>query len=95
MSGGTTAGANLSGVVTTTSGAFSLPMDAKRRPGDLLGQNVGSNNIGFNEFGGAAVIGAAGTWTVAPGQMFKITTNQKVNFVAADGDTPVTITRIA
>lgn len=86
---------NLSGTVTTTSGQFSLPMDAYRRPGDLQGQNVGTNNIGFNEFGGTATIGAAGTWTVPPGQTFKITTNQRVNFVAANGDTPVTITRIA
>ncbi len=90
---GTTAGSNLSGVVTTTSGQFFLPEDPYRGPGDLQGQNVGTNNIGFNEFGGAAVIGQAGTWTVLPGNTFKITTNKRVNFVAANGDTPVTITR--
>lgn len=89
-----TAGTNLSGTVTTTSGGFNLAASATRKPGDVQGQNVGANNIGFNEFGGTAVIGAAGTYTVIPGATFSITTNALVNFIAATGNTAVTITGI-
>lgn len=88
------AGTDLSGTVTTTSGGFNLPANAARKPGDVQGQNVGANNIGFNEFGGTAVIGQAGTYTVPPGATFSITTNRLVNFIAATGSTPVTITSV-
>ncbi len=58
----------------------------------LVGQNIGTNNIGFNEFGGTAAIGTAGTYTVAPGISFSISTTNAVNFVASTGSTAVTIT---
>lgn len=93
-SGTATAGTNLSGTVTTTSGVFNLPALATRKPGDVQGQNIGANNIGFNEFGGTAAIGTAGTYTVIPGATFSITTNQLVNFIAATGSTAVTITSV-
>lgn len=93
-SGTATAGTNLSGSVTTSSGVFNIPASATRKPGDVQGQNVGTNNIGFNEFNGTAVIGAAGTYTVIPGATFSITTTNQVNFIAATGATPVTITGV-
>lgn len=89
-----TAGANLSGSVTTTSGDFNLPADATRKPGDVQGQNLGTVNIGFNEFNATAAIGSAGTWTVVPGQTFAITTSNRINFVAASGTAAVTIVKI-
>jgi hypothetical protein len=92
--GNATAGTNLSGTVTTTSGGFNLAASATRKPGDVQGQNIGANNIGFNEFGGTAAIGTAGTYTVVPGATFSITTNQLVNFIAATGNTAVTITGV-
>jgi len=87
-----TAGTNLSGTATTTSGGFSIPANANRKPGDVQGQNISTVNIGFNEFGGAAAIGTAGTYTVAPGATFAITTTNAVAFIAASGTAPVTIT---
>lgn len=84
------AGTDRSGTATTTSGGLSVAANANRT--GLVGQNIGANNIGFNEFGGTAAIGTAGTYTVAPGSSFSISTNRLVNFVAATGNTAVTIT---
>ncbi len=92
--GAATAGANLSGTATTASGAFNIPANAARKPGDVQGQNVGQNTIGFNEFGGTAAIGSAGTYTVPAGATFSITTNQLVNFIASGGNSAVTITSL-
>lgn len=89
-----TAGTDLSGTVTTSSGVFNIPANANRKPGDVQGQNISANTIGFNEFGGAAAIGTAGTYTVAPGATFSITTNRLVNFIAAGGNSAVTITSV-
>jgi|GEM_PF-6367130 len=89
---GPVSGSNLSGTATTTSGGFNIPANANRRPGDLQGQNVATVSIGFNEFNGTAAIGSAGTYTVPAGATFSITTNQQVNFIAASGTAPVTIT---
>lgn len=87
-----TAGVNLSGTVTTTSGGFNLPANANRRPGDVQGQNVGTNPIYINEFGGTAAAATAGSYLVDPKGTFAITTTNVVNFVAPAGNTPVTIT---
>ncbi len=89
-----TSGTNLSGSATTTSGAFNLPANANRRPGDVQGQNVSGVTIGFNEFGGAAVIGAAGTYTVPAGATFSITTSATVNFISSAGTAAVTVTSV-
>lgn len=89
-----TAGTNLSGIATTISGAYNIPADPLRHPGDVQGQNISPVNIGFNEFGGTAVIGSTGTYTVPPGGTFTISTNQQVNFIAASGTAGVTVTGI-
>lgn len=85
-----TAGANRSGTATTTSGGLNVAANAARR--GLVGQNLSTVNIGFNEFGGTAAIGTAGTYTVAPGVGFSISTTGLVNFVAASGTAAVTMT---
>lgn len=84
------AGTDRSGTATTTSGGLSVAANASRQ--GLVGQNVSSVNIGFNEQGGTAAIGTAGTYTIAPGVSFSISTNKQVNFVAASGTAAVTMT---
>jgi len=79
-----------SGSATTTSGGLSVPANANRQA--LLGQNVSSVNIGFNEQGGTAAIGSAGTYTVVPGASFSISSNKLINFVSATGNAAVTMT---
>jgi hypothetical protein len=79
-----------SGTATTTSGGLSVAANASRR--FLVGQNISAVNIGFNEQGGTAVIGTAGTYTVAAGSSFSISTNKLVNFIAASGTAAVTLT---
>lgn len=89
-----TAGVNYSLTATTTSGASGtfLAANAARKPGDVQGQNISSVSIGFNEFGGKAVIGRPGTTTVLPNIPFSITNNTQVNFVAASMPTVSTFT---
>lgn len=79
-----------SGTATTTSGVFNVPANSERK--GLVGQNIGANNIGFNEQGGVAAIGTAGTYTVPPGSSFSVSTNKLVNFIAATGSTAVSMT---
>lgn len=79
-----------SGTATTTSGALKVDANANRR--GLVGQNISTVNIGFNEQGGTAAIGTAGTYTVAPGTGFAISSNKLINFVAASGTAAVTMT---
>ena len=88
--GALTAGTNRSGTATTTSGGLNVASNANRR--SLVGQNIGTVNIGFNEFGGTAAIGTAGTYTVPAGSSFSISTTNQVNFIAASGTAAVTMT---
>lgn len=85
-----TAGTNRSGTATTTSGGLNVAANANRR--SLVGQNISTVNVGFNEFGGAAAIGTAGTYTVPAGSSFSISTTNQVNFIAATGTAAVTMT---
>jgi len=85
-----TPGANRSGTATTTSGALSVGSNAARK--GLIGQNIGTNMIGFNEFGGTAAIGTAGTYSVPPGASFSISTTNTITFVASTADTAVSMT---
>lgn len=79
-----------SGTATTTSGGLSVAANTNRR--GLVGQNISAVNIGFNEQGGTAAIGTAGTYTVAAGSSFAISTNKLINFIAASGTAAVTMT---
>lgn len=88
--GALTAGTNRSGTATTTSGGLTVATNANRR--FLVGQNISAVVIGFNEFNGTAAIGTAGTYTVAAGSSFSISTTNAVNFIAASGTAAVTMT---
>lgn len=88
--GALTAGTNRSGTATTTSGGLNVAANTSRRA--LVGQNISAVNIGFNEFGGTAAIGTAGTYTVPAGSSFSISTTNQVNFIAASGTAAVTMT---
>ena len=84
------AGTDRSGTATTTSGGLSVAANSSRK--GLVGQNISAVNIGFNEQGGTAAIGTAGTYTVPPGATFSVSTNKQVNFIAASGTAAVTMT---
>lgn len=88
--GALTAANNRSGSATTTSGGLTVAANAARR--FLIGQNISAVVIGFNEFNGTAAIGTAGTYTVAAGSSFSISTANAVNFIAASGTAAVTLT---
>jgi hypothetical protein len=85
-----TATTDRSGSATTTSGGLSVAANANRR--FLVGQNISAVNIGFNEQGGTAAIGTAGTYTVPAGQSFAISSNKLINFIAASGTASITMT---
>lgn len=90
QSGNLSAGTDRSGTATTTSGGLNVPANSSRKA--LVGQNISAVNIGFNEFGGTAAIGTAGTYTVPAGSSFSISTRNAVNFIAASGTATVTMT---
>lgn len=79
-----------SGTATTTSGGLNVPANSARK--FLVGQNISAVNIGFNEQGGTAAIGTAGTYTVPAGQSFSISSNKLINFIAASGTAAVSMT---
>lgn len=83
------AGTDRSGTANTSSSNLAVA-NANRRGLEL--QNVGANNLGVNEFGGTAVIGGAGTYTLVPGASMRIRTNRLVTVIAATGATAYTAT---
>lgn len=84
------AGTDKSGTATTTSGGLFVAANPNRA--SLVGQNVGTVNIGFHEHNGTAVIGQPGTYTVPPGSSFSASGLNRVNFIAASGTAAVTMT---
>jgi len=88
--GSLTATTDRSGTATTTSGGLNVAANASRT--FLVGQNIGAVNLGYNEQGGTAAIGTAGTYTVPPGVSFLISTNKLVNFICASSTCAVTLT---
>lgn len=84
-----TDGTNRSGTANTTA-AVLAPANSSRLGLEL--QNIGANNIGVNEIGGAAAIGTAGTYTIAPGGTFRVRTARAISVIAATGATPYTAT---
>lgn len=78
-----------SGTAATSSGQI-IAANPTRRGLDI--QNVGANNIGINEFGGAAVIGGASTYTLTPGSTMRVRTNRAIFAIAATGATAFTAT---
>lgn len=83
------AGTDRSGSATTTSAQLAAANTSRK---GLNVQNIGANNIGINEIGGAAAIGTAGTYTLAPGATMSVRTNRVINVIAATGATAYTAT---
>lgn len=85
------AGTDRSGTAQTTAGGAVLAaLNTSRRGLNI--QNIGANNIGFTENGTDPVIGAAGTYTITPGNSASIRTNRQVKVIAATGATPFSAT---
>lgn len=78
-----------SGSATTSSAPLALA-NVNRAGLDI--QNVGTVDVGVNEFGGPAVIGQSGTWTLPPKGVMKVRTSLQVNIISASGTVPVTAT---
>lgn len=78
------AGTDRSGTANTTASTLAAANPSRK---GLEVQNVGANNIGINEMGGTAAIGAAGTYTVLPNGTFKTRTNRALSVIAATGAT--------
>lgn len=83
------AGTDRSGSAGTSSAQI-IAANASRRGPNI--QNIGANNIGINEFGAAAAIGTAGTYTLVPGASMSIRTNRAIFAIAATGATAFTAT---
>lgn len=83
------AGTDRSGSATTAS---TTPIAANTARRGLNIQNIGANNIGINEFGGTAVIGTAGTYTLIPNAFISVRTNRAISVIAATATTAYTAT---
>jgi hypothetical protein len=83
------AGTDRSGTAGTASGLLA-PANSARRGLNI--QNVSAVNMGVNEFAAAAVIGAAGTYTLAAGAALNVRTNRQINIVAASAGAAYTAT---
>lgn len=83
------AGVDRSGTATTSS---TTPIAANASRRGLNIQNVGSNNIGVNEFGGTAAIGSAGTYTIVPGGSLNVRTAGAISVIAVTSSTAYTAT---
>ena len=84
-----TAANNRSGSAGTTSAQI-IAANLSRRGLEI--QNIGANNIGINEFGGAAAIGTAGTYTLIPGASMRVRTTNAITAIAATAATAFTAT---
>lgn len=84
-----TAGTDRSGTAGTGSTTLAAANTARR---GLEIQNISANNIGINEFGGTAAIGAAGTYTLAAGASMRVRTNRQVNVIASAANSAYTAT---
>lgn len=82
-------GTDRSGTAQLTSGSLAAANPARR---GLNIQNIGANNIGVNEFGGAAAIGTAGTYTIVPGGSLNVRTAGAVTVIAVTAPTAYTST---
>lgn len=80
-----------SGTITTanTSQTLAAANPARRYLGI---QNVSTGPLGVNEMGGAAVIGNAGTYTVAAGGSLSVRTNRLITIIGATAGQAFTAT---
>lgn len=75
-------GIDKSGSVTLGGTAQSMSVANSRRKA-LYGMNISSGDLWINEVGGTAAADTAGSYKVASGAMFEISTNQAISVVGA------------
>lgn len=92
QSGALPAGTNRSGTTSGTAGTSTTLAAANSARRGLNIQNISTGNIGINEFGGAAAIGTAGTYTVAAGGSINVRTNGQINVVGSAASLAYTAT---
>jgi hypothetical protein len=91
--GALTAGTNRSGSITTANTHQVLaPANAARRA--LYGQNISAGDLWINEIGGNAAVDAAGSYRVAAGGEFSVSTNRAISIIGATAGQKFTATEI-
>lgn len=83
------AGTDRSGTAGTSSSTLAAANAARR---GLNIQNISANNIGINEFGGAAAIGTPGTYTVPAGGSINVRTSNQITVIASAASSAYTAT---
>ena len=81
-SSGLPTGTDKSGNITTGGTAQTLAAVNTTRKA-LYGQNISTTDLWINELGNPAVIGTAGSWKIASGESFSISTNRAVSVIGA------------
>jgi hypothetical protein len=76
------AGTTASGSITTGGTAVTAAAANASRRG-LYIQNISSGDLWVNELGGTAAANTAGSWKIAPGEVFSASTNRAVSIVGA------------
>lgn len=86
------AGTDRSGTTSAAAGTATqlAPANASRRRLEI--HNPSAGNIGVNEIGGTAAIGAAGTYTIAPLGNFRVSTNRAISVVGSAASQAYTAT---
>ena len=75
-------GTDRSGAITTGGTAQALAASNTARKG-LTGQNISSADLWVNEIGGTAAADTAGSYRVAPGATFSVSTSRAISIVGA------------
>lgn len=76
------AGTDKSGTVTVGGTAQALAAANTSRRG-LFGQNISSADLWINEVGGTAAPGAAGSYRIAAGESFSVSTSRAISIIGA------------
>lgn len=76
------AGRDRSGAITTGGTAQVLAVQDKNRR-SLTGQNISTGDLWLNESGGTAAINGTGSYRVAAGDFFQISTNRAISIFGA------------
>ncbi len=87
------AGTNRSGSITTGGIAQQLAALNTARTG-LFIQNISGADLWVNEIGSNASINTAGSWKLAPGESFSVSTNRAISIIGATTNQNFTATEV-
>lgn len=87
------AGTNRSGTITT-GGTAQVLAAANTSRKSLTGQNISAGDLWLNEIGGTAAANTAGSYRVAPGGTFSVSTNRAISIVGATTSQAFTATEV-